>query len=339
MSRIERQQLIQAIERKRKSRVLVYVTGDRRGLETRIASDIFPLCFNHLSKMGHQKSIDLYLYSIGGITMAGYGLVNLIKEFCDSFNVIIPFKALSCATLISLGADTIIMTKMGQLSPVDPSVDHPLGPTIPVPGQPGVAQRVPVNVEDAISYLDLAKKVAGLKEDASLSTVFERLSGGVHPLTLGAVNRAREQIAFLARTLLSYHTADKAKVERIVSTITKERFSHDYLIGRKEAKQVLELNIIDVPTKLEENIVKLYQEYDKLLNLSVPYHPETVLGAANVTTSEFNRAIMESDDLTHVFRTVKEVKRVELPQPGIPIPVTGYQERILSEAWVEDNKI
>jgi len=50
------------------------------------------------------------------------------------FNVIIPFKALSCATLMALGADNILMTKMGQLSPIDPSIDSPLAPTAPIPG-------------------------------------------------------------------------------------------------------------------------------------------------------------------------------------------------------------
>lgn len=117
MSRAERMELIQAIERERNSRMLVYVAGDRRGLETRIASDVFPFVFNHLSRVGQQKSIDLFLYSTGGITIAGYGLVNLFREFCDSFNVIVPFKALSCATLIVLGANEVVMTKNGAIKP------------------------------------------------------------------------------------------------------------------------------------------------------------------------------------------------------------------------------
>ena len=91
MQRTERHQLIKEIEELRGSRVLVYIAGDRKGLETKIAADIFPFFLEHLAQMGFQEKLDLYIYSTGGITMAGYGLVNLMKEFCKSFNVIIPF--------------------------------------------------------------------------------------------------------------------------------------------------------------------------------------------------------------------------------------------------------
>jgi hypothetical protein len=337
--RNERQELIRTIEEERNSKLLVYITGDRRGLETRIAMDAFPFIFTHLSRIGYQKKIDLYLYSPGGITMSGYGLVNLIREFCHLFNVIIPFKALSCATLITLGADEVIMSKMGLLSPIDPSITSPHGPRVPRPDIPGAEVLVPVNVEDAISYLDLAKKEAELKSEESLVKVFDKLSSNVPPLTLGAVNRAREQIRFLAKTLLSYHMKDEQKIEKIVNVITKERFSHEYLIGRREAKEVIGLNVIDIPEALEEKILSLFNEYNGILNMNVPYNPEEVLGSQNQAVGQFNRGIVETDNLTHVFRTKKEIKRIEVAQPGIPVPVIGYQERVLTESWVEDNNI
>lgn len=312
MGRTERQELIKAIEKERGSRLLVYLTGDRRGLETRIAMDVFPFIFTHLSRMGFQEKIDLYLYSPGGITMAGYGLVNLIREFCHSFNVIIPFKALSCATLIAFGADEIIMSKMGLLSPIDPSIISPYGPRVPRPDIPGMEALVPVNVEDAISYLDLAKKEAGLKENESLAKVFDKLSTNVPPLTLGAVTRAREQIRFLAKTLLSYHMKDEQEIEKIVNVITRERFSHEYLIGRREAKEIVGLNVIDVSESLEEKIIDLFNEYNSLLNMNVPYNPEEVLGSQDQATGQFDRGIIESDNLTHVFRTKKNIRRVEV---------------------------
>jgi len=341
MPRSERHQLIEEIEKMRGSKVLVYVAGDRRGLETKIATDIFPFFLEHLAPMGFQEKIDLYLYSTGGITMAGYGLVNLIKEFCKSFNVIIPFKALSCATLIALGADEIVMTKMGQLSPIDPSISSPLGPQVPIPGQPGAAQVVPLNVEDVSSYLEMAAKYMGSDEDKALiARVFERLSQSVHPLALGAVNRVREQIGFLATTLLSGHIADKEVVNRIVETLIRGRFSHDYLIGRKEAKEIIELPVIDnMPQELEEKVVRLYSEYDSILQLSVPYHQEIVLAGAEVNTGTLNRAIIESDNLTHVFRTVREVKRITMTPPTVPMPMIGYEERMISERWVKDDNI
>jgi len=340
MGRTERLQSIQNIEKERQSKVLVYITGDRKGLETKIATDSFPFIQYHLSQMGSVKTIDLYLYSTGGITMAGYALANLIREFCHSFNVIVPFKALSCATLIALGADEIIMSKIGQLSPIDPSVNSPLGPRVPIPGPPGASQIIPLSVEDVISYLNLATKELGLEEDKDLvARIFDRLSQSVHPLALGSVNRVREQITFLARTLLSSHIQDEPRIENIVETLIKGRFSHDYLIGRKEAKEVIGLPVVDVSANLDNQIIQLHQEYDALLQLSVPYHPEAILGENEAATGVFNRAIIESDNLTHVFRTTKEIKRIVLGPPTVPAPTTGYQEKILDERWLLDNSI
>jgi hypothetical protein len=338
MERTKKMNLIEGVEKRRKSKLLVYITGDRRGLETKIATDVFPIFHRHLIQIGHQERIDLFLYSTGGLTIAGYALVNLIREFCDEFNVIIPFKALSCATLISLGANEIIMTPTAQLSPIDPSVEHPLGPIVQIPGQPG-GRIAPVNVEDVNAFVNLAKEEFDLKEEDSLKKVFELLASKLHPLVLGAVQRSREQIAFLASNLLKYHCKDENKIQEVVGTLIRERFSHDYIISRREAKEVLNLNVVEPDQDFTVSLMELFKEYNDIMKLDTPYNPETELSTIDSGTFSFNRALIESYDLTHVFRTTKEIKRVQIQQPGIPIPVTGYQERILKEGWFEDDKI
>ena len=338
MSRESRLELLKRIEETRGSKVLCYVAGDRRGLETKIANDVFPIFHKHLMKMGRQEKIDLFLYSTGGLTMAGYALVNLVREFCHEFNVLIPFKALSCATLIALGADEIVMTPMGQLSPIDPSVEHPLGPTVQLPGQPQ-ARIAPVNVEDVNAFVGLAKDEFGLQEEDSMTKVFNLLASNVHPLALGAVQRSREQIAFLAANLLNYHCDDEQRIEQIVNTVTRERFSHSYIICRREAKETLGLNIVEPNSDETTLMVGLLNDYNVLLSLDVPYNPELELGASDSGTFLFRRAIIESEGMTHVYSTQKEIRRMEVQRPGIPIPVEGYQERILRDGWTEDNSV
>jgi hypothetical protein len=338
MNRKDRMSLIKKLEDNRESKILVYITGDRRGLETKIAMDVFPMFHEHLSQIGSQKKIDLFLYSPGGLTIAGYALVNLIREFCDEFNVIVPFKALSTATLIALGANEIIMTPMGQLSPIDPSVEHPLGPVVQIPGQAraGIA---PVSVEDVNAFIDLAKNEVNLKEEESLKKVFELLAEKIHPLVLGAVHRSREQIGFLASNLMKYHSKDEKHIENIVAILTRERFSHNYIISRREAKENLGLNIVEPDEEQTGLIVDLFNEYDRILQLGEPYTPETVLGLQESGTVTFNRGIIEALDGTHVYKTNKEIRRAEIRQPGVPIPVFGYQERVLQEGWILDNEL
>jgi len=166
MPRAQRKKQIEELERIRGRRLITYVTGDRQpNLGTQIAMDIFPLIYNLLSKIDRTPKLDLFIYSTGGMTMAAWGLLNIIREFTDFVSVLVPFRALSTATLIALGADEIVMSRLGQLSPVDPSVNTPFNP--PAPQPPGAPPQgfLPVSVEDVRGFLDLARDEAQLKSD------------------------------------------------------------------------------------------------------------------------------------------------------------------------------
>lgn len=344
MTKENRIALIKQIEDETNSRLICYVLGDRRGLETKIAPDIFPLFYEHLLSFGHPDTINLLLYAAGGDIVAGWGLVNLIREFSSKLIVTFPFKGYSCATLVALGADEIIMTRGAQMSPIDPSIGSPYNPPAPGIQQPGAVSLLPVSVEDVIGYLNMARVEAGLKGEEALSKVVALLSEKVHPMALGAVYRAREQITTLGTRLLKFHMEDDAKVSKIVDLLTKGLPTHNYLIGRKEAKDIVGLNIKRASPVLEDALWQLYKEYERWLELTIAYNPEAVLGANQTAIGTFSRAVLESrtnDGLhvkTHVFRTQKELRRVQTTQPGIPVPITGVQERILSEGWTEEGE-
>jgi len=340
MGKDERQAIIRQIENETGSRLICYVTGDRQRLETRIAGDTLPLIYDHLRGIIGAKRINLFLYTVGGDALAGWAIVSLVREFCDKLGVIIPFRALSCGTLIALGADELIMAKGAQLSPVDPSLASPYNPMPAGQGQLGALQLLPVSVEDVIGYLKLAKEEAGIKKDEGISKIMAVLSEKVHPMALGAVYRSREQIRLLAKKLLTMHEKDPKKIKKLVDTLTKELPSHQYLISRKEAKDELRLKVSKTSGSLDELIWNLYKDYEEQLQLNVPYNPETFLRAGNSVTTTFDRAVIESlrEDgslRSHVFRTEKEIKRVQSTQPGIPFPVIGVQERVIADHWVE----
>jgi hypothetical protein len=333
----ERRLVIQQIEEIEQAHLVAYITGDRRGLETRVASDVIPIIYEDLIETGHVAKLILYLYTVGGDSLAGFGMVNLLREFCDTLEVIIPFRALSCGTLISLGADSIVMTRGGQMSPIDPSLASPYNPSAPSQIQGGAVQLLPVSVEDVMGYLKLAEEV-GIKGDEGLSKVMALLSEKVHPMALGAVYRSREQISLLATKLLSMHENEKTKIESIVRRLTKELPSHQYLISRKEAKD-LGLKVRDPSPNLETHIMNLYREYEAFLQLQTPYSSEAILGNAASAPVTLNRAIIESlmpaNRLRmHIFRSERDVRRVQGTQAGVPFPIIGVQERSISEQWV-----
>lgn len=188
-----RADLLAQIESQRHAKAILYATGDRDGLETRIGQDVIDLFVDHLDDIGPVERIALLLYTSGGNTSAAWNIVNLVRMFCDDFEVIAPGKCMSAGTLISLGADRIVMTKQATLGPIDPTIQHPLGPSIPGASPDA---RAGVSVEAVNGYLDEMKK-GGLEGTALLD-----LAKQVHPLVLGQIFRSRQQIRDLAHRLL-----------------------------------------------------------------------------------------------------------------------------------------
>ncbi len=332
----ERQQTIKALEQKRGSRVICYVTGDRQpGLQTKIGMDVFPFFYDVCSRLGSQEKVDLFLYSTGGVPMAAWVLVNLLREFFGGFSVIIPFKAHSGATLLSLGANEIVMSRAGQLTPVDPQVESPFNPRLSEdPSSP--PQFLPVSVEDVAGFLHFVRKGADINSEANLTGLLQTLASKVHPLALGTVYRATEQIKMLARKLLEFHLrgdADKAKIETIIAALTQELYSHDYVITRKEAKDLLGLRIADCSEDLEGTMIALFQVYEEDLQLRNSYSAAAVLGGQSQKFITLDRAFIESADKTFVFRTKREVKRVQIKKEGIPLEV--FQETVIEEGWTD----
>jgi len=313
MSRTDRVSLIERIEKARGSRVISVFLGDRPGAETRIAPDLIPRMARYLREIGKVHSIDIFLYSTGGEIMSGYRVVSLVREYCKKFSVLVPFRCQSTATLLALGADEIVMSPEGQLSPVDPSINGPYNPLIPgissfQPGQP--LPVLPVSVEEVVSYVKLAKEVGGLKEEAGLASAFERLTADVRPLALGQVYRAREQIRMLSRKLLESHMkeSEAKRIEKMVATLTEELYSHDYLISRQEAK-LIGLPVIEPASELEQAMVQLFETYAADLSLWDQFNPLFELQKSGAQNSRMTveRAYIETTASGEAFITERTV--------------------------------
>lgn len=293
-----------------------------------MAPDVIPLLARHLRAIGkNQERIDLVLYTTGGDIMAAFRLVPLIREYCKAFTVIVPFRCQSAGTLVALGADSIIMLPEGQLSPVDPSTNGPYNPLLPgaqvVPGGP--PPTMPVSVEEVIGYLNMARDEAGIKGESGLVSVFEKLTSDVRPVALGQIYRARTQIRMLSKKLLELHMPgeeEKGVVSSIIEMLTEKLYSHDYLITRREAKDI-GLRVEQPPPDLEEAVFALYEAYETVLRLREPFNPLHHLGQNQQVQVTTDRACLETTDQIDMFQT-EMVFRVT-PQ--------GLQGQPLREGW------
>jgi len=340
---MDKKEIIKQIEKARDSKVITYVTSDRPGpVNARVAMDIIPIVSSQLRKIGKTENIDLVLYSAGGDTMVPWRLVSMIREYCDKFSVIVPYKAHSAATMIALGADEIVMSDLSELSPIDPSTANVFNPADPS----NASNKIPISVEDVIAYFDLAKNKFGIKNDEDLTKIFNKFveaNPQIHPLALGNVNRTHNLIRRLAERLLKSHNNPMRddEVKKVVEYFTEKLYSHQYYIGRKEAKEELGLKTVeDADKELSGLMTNLYSEYQKEMQLGVQWNQENELGVNNSQNrKDYKIAIIGNAEIENSFNLSIEFRRqqvhtqLQTPQGPIQVPQEQVVWRVVEQGW------
>lgn len=295
-----RTDLIRAIEDERGSRVLTYVTVGRPDISGMMDLDAVAPIHEHLQQIGYQERIDLFLKTRGGHTPSAQRIAYLIREYCDEFSVLIPRYSHSAGTTLALAADEIVMHRMGELGPIDPSVSNAFNP--PTPGQADEA-KVNISVEDVNAYLGLAKDLAEVGDDGA-QAVFDRLASSLHPLALGNVHRQYLLIKSMGRRLLLLHmdeAQEKAEIDRILDVLAEKMYYHGYPISRREAKDYVGLKISYPPVGLEDLMWELHLAYDGDLHPDTHVLDPTPGAIAKTTTIEVDSGVIESTHALHVL--------------------------------------
>lgn len=323
-----RAEIIKKIEEERKSRVISYATGDRPPFATKIAGDIVPLLGNLLDGIGKVKKISLLLYTSGGDMLAPIRIVKLIRNHCEEFEVLVPYKAHSAGTLICLGADTIVMGKLGELTPVDPTTGHPFNPQNPANPQ----QKLEVSVEDLNSYLLFAKEKAEVKSEQMIEA-YKLLVEKLHPLSIGNAYRAYRMARLLTERLLWLHMdkeKDGEKIKKIIKEITGDITIHAYPIDRDEAAE-LGLKIEKATDEVDKSICQIYENYAEEMKLGQPFHPNELLAGKEMVEINKVGAYLETVDTSYQFTiTGRAQKIIKNNQPTIDL-------NFESQSWVKKN--
>jgi len=277
----ERKKIIQELQKIRKSVVITYFTMTDRPnvLILQVADDAIRPLHTLLEKIGHTEKIDLFIYTRGGAMMTGYTIVKLLREYADSYNVIVPFRCHSAGTQIALGSNGIVMGKLSQLSPVDPSTSNLFNPVLNPQGNPqDPRNRKPMSVEDVQAYLNLSKDRVGLVSEDDQLDVFKELTKYYEPLALGNVNRVYKETKSMAREVLSLHMDpknDEDKINHIIKSLTEE-YTHDFIVTRDVAERI-GLKVIRPSKEEEDLIMKLYASYEDELKMNTPFDAESLL--------------------------------------------------------------
>lgn len=190
--------------------------------------DLDPIVFEDLLyDLGKKKlkSLALILHSPGGSPDVAEKLVETIRDKSDKFYVIVPEKAKSAATLLSLGSDTIYMLEGAELGPIDPQIKLQDGNWMP-------AKSI---IDGYITMLSLA---AGVKDNELKALLIQKID----PVLLDFCDKTIKHATAIAEKLLSNYMLknEKEKAKNIAKRLAnvEEFLSHGRPIRWKYAQEI-----------------------------------------------------------------------------------------------------
>jgi hypothetical protein len=206
-----------------------------------------------LGKLGKQETLYLFLKSDGGTGQASLRLVSLLRQYCDNLVALVPLECASAATMIALGSNEIMMGPMAYLTAVDTSLSHALSPI------DRDNDRVSVSLDELNRVIRLGKTDALESKENPYQMLFQY----IHPLVIGAVDRAESLSIMLCKELLSYHITDEKIAEQIAHTLNSKYPSHNYPILLEEAKKI-GLKAVQLPPQINTLLLELNERYSEM---------------------------------------------------------------------------
>lgn len=184
------------------------------------------------------EHLDVILHSTGGDIHEAYDIIKLCRQYTEGeVTVFVPMRAMSAATLIALGADQVILTKIGKLGPLDPQIPHPeRGNFVPVRS----ITDIPDVLEEALAPTtgDVSVKEKG---DAIVKPIAKQ----VDPYYLTQHDKTADLAREYGRKLLSRRNISDTRAKRCLDYLI-EYPTHSYSVDLHEIQNNPSLNnVID----------------------------------------------------------------------------------------------
>jgi len=208
-----------------------------------------------LEATGQREKLTLLVKSDGGSGMASLRMIHLLRKYTKRLTVVAPLNCASAATMLALGADTIVMGPLSYLTAVDTSLEHDLSPL------DHTNNLVPVSNDEVDRVIRLWKETVHRRGDGV--NPYQELYKYLHPLVIGALDRASSLSLMLCREILGYHMKDLRKAERISRRLNSSYPAHQYPITSREARR-LGLNVHEVDPELDRLLQELNLLYSEM---------------------------------------------------------------------------
>lgn len=244
-----------------------------------------------LDSLGPRPELTLFVKSDGGSGMASLRMVHLLRRYARRLSVLAPLNCASAATMLALGADEIHMGPLSYLTAVDTSLEHDLSPV------DHTNNLVAVSNDEVDRVIRLWKETVGRDKDNV--NPYQELYKYLHPLVIGALDRASSLSLMLCREILGYHMRDAKKAERISRRLNSSYPAHQYPITSREARR-LGLDVRDLDAGLDASLQELNSLYSEMGQRAITDYDE-----ANHHDNEITN-ILEGRGLQVLYQVEKD---------------------------------
>lgn len=320
MSYNTRKDLFEEIEEYRSRPLIAYVTSIRPNCSGQMAGDAVNYIIKQIETIPNdQNEIDFLIISNGGDPITALRIISILRERFEKVSVLLPYVAYSAATILSLGADEIIMHPYSNLGPVDPQL------TISRQADNGQASQLQFSSEDIRNYIDFVKTDVGITDQEHLTSAFNALAKEVGPIPIGSSKRSQQLSLSSSIKMLETHMEDKSKASEIARTLNSSFYHHGYAVGRSEAKEI-GLNVIYPEPELERLMWDVWMDYsaemkcDSEFNIvaAIMTNP-TVITWLNAATSITIPINTPPGIAQNIIANIAQQSAVITPQPPIEI--------------------
>lgn len=201
------------------------------------------------------EQVFVFIKSDGGQGTAALRMTNILRHWAKRVTALVPLDAASAATMLAIGADEIHIGPLGYLSAVDTSIRHELSPL------DHINERVSVSHDELIRVVRLWNQRSGESEPSG--NPWGALFGYVHPLVIGAVDRASSLSIKLCTEILAYHLDDASKANAIARALNEDYPAHGYPITLREAQRI-GLPAKPLAPEVDELLIQLSQLYAEM---------------------------------------------------------------------------
>ena len=243
------QRIIGQISKRLKGPLLSYWNNPRGEV---CHNDVIAL-YDILQRLGKQDTLHLFIKSDGGNGQAALRMVSLLRQNAKKLIALVPLECASAATMLALGTNEIHMGPMAYLTAVDTSLTHDLSPL------DRDNDRVRVSLDELTRVIRLWRS----EKSDSLENPYKALFQYVHPLVIGAVDRAESLSIMLCKELLSYHIQDETTVNAIAETLNSKYPSHSYPILYEEAQRA-GLQVCHMQPEINGLLLELNELYSEM---------------------------------------------------------------------------